>query len=310
MNRPDLEFTSISTGGTVACGIVSEQVYCWGSDEFGQIGNGLDGAGATPSQAIVKNERFTTVSAGGTHVCALSLAGTAYCWGNDASGQLGDHRGRVNSTTPIPVGDTTLVFRSISAGAAHTCALTDSGTAYCWGNNESGQLGTGSQVDSGGPALVLGGLTFLSISAGASHTCAVDTASNLHCWGDNSFGQLGVGVVVPILTVPSLVAGGGGYAAVSAGAHHTCGIALGTVRCWGRSALGEVGDGIEAVHDVIAPVTVTGLTASSITVGTNHSCAITTAFVSMCWGSNLFGALGNEYQAAFRATPQVVARPR
>ena len=119
MNRPDLSFTTISAGEAFGCGVGTDQMlYCWGSDEFGQIGNGQDGAGATPSLATVKTHRFTTVSAGGAHACALNLAGTAYCWGNDASGQLGDNR-NIHSTTPIPVVDTTLSFRTISASAAH-----------------------------------------------------------------------------------------------------------------------------------------------------------------------------------------------
>ena len=315
MNRPDLAFTSISTGVTVACGIVTEQVYCWGSDDSGQIGNGQDGAGATPSLATVKNHRFTAVSAGGSHACALNQAGTAYCWGSDEFGQLGDTIPTVpppvHSTTPIPVGDTTLVFSAISAGAQHTCALTIAGAAYCWGNNSSGQLGNGGQANASRPVLVASAVAFTAISAGASHTCAIDTATNLLCWGSNSGGQLGLGIPAGgNQMIPFLVAGGGGYTAVSSGAHHTCGIAASAVRCWGSSPKGEVGDGVvSATHVVLAPVSI-GLTASSITVGRQHSCAITTAGVSMCWGTNEYGALGNEYQAAIRATPQVVARPR
>lgn len=310
MNRPDLVFSSISTGGTFACGIVTEQVYCWGNDEFGQIGNGQDGAGATPSVATVKSHRFTAVTAGATHACALNLVGTAYCWGNDNFGQLGDNL-TVNSTTPIPVADTTLSFRAISAGDSHTCALTTAGAAWCWGNNEFGQLGIGSSGNvSLKPALVLGGITFNSISAGARHTCAIDTTSNVYCWGDNSGGQLGLGVSGGNNFVPTALPGASGYTAISAGFVHNCGISAGTVRCWGTSNNGEVGDGNENQHVVLAPTTVVGLTASSVTVGLRHSCAITTTGTSMCWGSNRFGVLGNEYQAVIRATPQVVARPR
>ena len=196
MNRPDLSFTTISAGGKFGCGIATDQMlYCWGSDEFGQIGNGQDGAGATPSLATVKTHRFTTVSAGAAHACALNLVGTAYCWGNDGSGQLGDNR-QINSSTPIPVADTSLSFRAISAGDHHTCGLTIAGAAWCWGDNSSGQLGTGSQISSSIPVLVSGGLTFTAITAGGSHTCAIDSAGNTQCWGDNSAAQLGQGTAV------------------------------------------------------------------------------------------------------------------
>jgi alpha-tubulin suppressor-like RCC1 family protein len=309
MNRPDLVFTSISTGRTFACGIVTEQVYCWGDDGSGQIGNGLDGAGATPSLATVKTHRFTTVTAGATHACALNLVGTAYCWGNDGFDKLGDPPS-INSTTPIPIADTTLSFRAITAGDNHTCALTTAGAAYCWGDNSSGQIGSGLAQSSPRPVLVAGGLVFTAISAGAAHTCAIDTAANLYCWGDNSGGQLGLGITSAPQFVPVLVSGGGGYTAVSSGEHHTCGIAVGTVRCWGTSTKGEIGNGVTTFpNTVLAPASI-GLTATSITAGRQHSCAITTTGVAMCWGTNEYGVLGNEYQAAFRATPQVVARPR
>jgi alpha-tubulin suppressor-like RCC1 family protein len=310
MNRPELSFTTISTGREFGCGIATDQnLYCWGSDASGQIGNGLDGAGATPSLATVKTHRFTTVSAGAEHACALNLTGTAYCWGNDSHGQLGDNL-LVNSSTPIPVADTTLSFRTISAGGMHTCALTQTGAAYCWGEGSQGQLGNGTGASSLVPSAVVGGLTFTSISAGAQHTCGIDTTANLYCWGDNDSAQLGTGLVSDFISVPTVVSGGGGYAAISAGTTHNCAIAGGAVRCWGFSGSGEVGDGVETQHAVTAPVNVAGLTASLISVGSRHSCAITTAGVAMCWGSNRFGTLGNEYQAVVRATPQLVARPR
>jgi alpha-tubulin suppressor-like RCC1 family protein len=310
MNRPELAFSTVSAGADFGCGITSDRLlYCWGSDSVGQIGNGLDGAGNTPELATVKSERFTSVSAGAQHACALNLVGMAFCWGNDSHGQLGDNR-LIHSTTPIPVRDTTLQFRVISAGDRHTCGVTTAGTAYCWGDGTSGQLGNTSFASSQVPIQVSGGLSFLSISAGGSHTCALEASGNVYCWGDNARGQLGNGTLSTPSTAPTQVTGGGGFTAISSGFDHTCGIAGGAVKCWGGSDWGEVGDGSEGVHDVTSPITVAGLQATVISVGASHSCAITTAGVAMCWGSNRWGALGNEYQAAARATPQVVARPR
>ncbi len=310
MNRPELSFTSISAGGDFGCGIATDQLlYCWGSDVEGQIGNGSDGAGIDPSLATVKSERFTALSAGNNHACALNQVGTAYCWGSDSDGQLGDLR-NINSTTPIPVADTALQFRSISAGARHTCGVTTIGAAYCWGDGTFGQLGNGGTGQAQVPTLVAGGLSFTSIAAGGRHTCALEASGNVYCWGDNARGQLGNGTLSTPSATPTQVTGGGGFTAISSGFDHTCGIAGGAVKCWGGSDWGEVGDGSEGVHDVTSPITVTGLQATVISVGASHSCAITAAGVSMCWGSNRWGALGNEYQAAARATPQVVARPR
>ena len=312
MNRPELSFTTISAGGEFACGISSDQLlYCWGDDTWGQVGNGSDAAGETPSLATVKSERFMALTAGRRHACALNLAGRAYCWGADTLGQLGDRSGGLmHSTTPIPILDSTLVFRSISAGNEHTCGVTTSGSAYCWGEGASGQLGNGVADSSDVPIQVSGNISFASIAAGRRHTCAVDTSGNVHCWGDNALGQLGTGSAGGVQLTPVQVSGAAGFSAIAAGDDHTCGIAGGQVRCWGQSDFGQLGDGIGTVHQVAAPVTVAGLQASSISAGQKHTCAMSTAGVAMCWGNNAWGALGNEFQAAIRATPQVVARPR
>lgn len=310
MLRPELSFLSISAGGNFGCGVTMDrELYCWGSNELGQLGNGKKAAGEIPGPATVKSERFTAVSAGAAHACALNLVGTAYCWGDDSQGQLGDHR-ELNSTTPIPVADTTLSFKAISAGFAHTCAITQTGQAYCWGDGSNGQVGTGQGQDSDVPVLVGGGATFIAIAAGGRHTCGVTNDGNMLCWGENSNGQLGTGGISTTVLTPTPVAGGGGYTAVSAGESHTCGLAGGSVRCWGQSDLGQVGDGVVSDHDVTTPITVANLQAVSISLGDRHSCAMGTDGRAWCWGSNRWGALGNEFQAAIRATPQLVARPR
>jgi alpha-tubulin suppressor-like RCC1 family protein/uncharacterized protein YjdB len=319
MNEPQLAFTTISAGGNFGCGVTTDRLlYCWGNDLSGQVGNGASGAGATPSLATVKNERFTSVSAGEEHACALNTSGRAFCWGNDQFGQLGDH-GLVNSTTPIPVNDSLRLFKAVSAGFRHTCALTLGGAAYCWGDNTFGQLGTGSfGGGSDVPVAVAGGLTFIAISAGGwidgsvegSHTCAVEVSGSMYCWGANNFGQLGNGAVGAGSSTPILVGGPGGFTTVATGGFHTCGLAGGQVSCWGRSEYGEVGDNDISYHLVGSPSMVGGLQATAVTAGRKHSCAMSAAGEAMCWGSNIFGALGNEYQAGGRATPQVVARPR
>ena len=309
MNRPEIAFTKLSAGEEFACGIATDQrLYCWGRDEQGQVGNGADGAGATPSLTTVKNERFTAISAGTAHACALNLAGRAYCWGSDSHGQLGDH-GHVNSTTPIPVLDSLTTYRAISAGARHTCAITAAGAARCWGDGTSGQLGNGTAASSDVPVLVSGNQNFIEISAGERHTCAVESSGSVYCWGANNFGQLGIGATGAAQLTPVQLPGSNSFTAIAAGAFHTCGISNTHVSCWGWSEYGEVGDGNVLDHNVPAPFVV-GLQAMSISAGAKHTCAISLVGEAMCWGSNIWGALGNEFQAGGRATPQVVARLR
>jgi hypothetical protein len=139
--------------------------------------------------------RPETITAGEYHTCALDTAGTAWCWGYDFSGQVGDgDDGQTDEYAPVQVaGGRT--FTTITAGGYHTCALDTAGTAWCWGYDFSGQVGDGDdgQTDEYAPVQVAGGRTFTTITAGASHTCALDTAGTAWCWGWDGDGQVGDG---------------------------------------------------------------------------------------------------------------------
>jgi hypothetical protein len=123
---------------------------CWGTND----GSYYDFGQSTPPSGT-----FTSVSAGGSHTCALTVAGEAVCWGSDSYGQ---------STAPA----NGLTYQEISAGGAHTCALTTAGEAVCWGYDDSGQTMP--------PA---NGLTYQTISAGDAYTCALTLAGEAVCWG-------------------------------------------------------------------------------------------------------------------------------
>jgi alpha-tubulin suppressor-like RCC1 family protein len=131
------------------------------------------------------------ISAGYFFICGVTATGAAYCWGNNEFGQLGNGSDK-DSDTPVPVSGR-LNFKSVSAAVGgHACGITTTGAAYCWGLNESGQLGNGTKKNSNVPAAVSGGLTFVSISGGHFHTCGVTTDGELYCWGAEGTG-LGVG---------------------------------------------------------------------------------------------------------------------
>jgi alpha-tubulin suppressor-like RCC1 family protein len=133
-----------------------------------------------------------SVTAGlGSHSCGLTAAGTAWCWGENTYGALGN-RSRKDSPIPVKVAGTRIFTQVVAGGfIGHTCALIGSGAGYCWGENELGQIGDGTTIDRLVPRAVTGGLSFTAIDAGFRHSCARATTGMLYCWGANGAGQLG-----------------------------------------------------------------------------------------------------------------------
>lgn len=152
----------LTSGGLHACGIPTGDVpspdqangpiYCLGENDHGQLGDGTTETSTTPVEVRGGSARYWWVSAGLYHTCALTADSSAYCWGDNTSGQLGASVG-ARSLTPVRVsGD--LRFAQIASGDEHTCGLTTEGAIYCWGSNSSGQLGNGTRVSSSTPVLV------------------------------------------------------------------------------------------------------------------------------------------------------------
>lgn len=259
---PGTSFAMVSAGGmdtsgqSYECGVTTAgAAYCLGQNGSGEIGDGTT-ADKFYAVAVLGGLTFTAVSAGGEprpsigvtrdsgvpHVCGVTTAGAAYCWGDNSFGQLGDGTTSMR-TSPVAV-QGGLSFAVVSSGGAHTCGVTTAGAAYCWGANSSGQLGGGTTTGETSPVAVLGGLTFAMVSAGGDHTCAVTTAGAAYCWGDNSAGQLGDGTATARAS-PVAVVGGLSFAKVSAGALHTCGVTIaGAAYCWGDNSAGELGTGM------------------------------------------------------------------
>jgi alpha-tubulin suppressor-like RCC1 family protein len=225
---------------------------------------------------------FSSISAGGASTCGIAVGGTAYCWGNNMNGELGNGT-RNNSATPFPVSGGH-IFISLSTGNNHTCGVTNGGAIYCWGNGTGGQFGNGNAIVSLTPVPASGGLTFSSVSSGDWHTCGITTNGAVYCWGENYDGRLGNNTTTNS-TVPVPVSGGLSFVSISAGSFHTCGTTnRGATYCWGNNSYGEIGSGVSEPAVVTPTLVSGGLNFINVSSGTFHTCGMITGGAVYCWG--------------------------
>lgn len=194
---------------------------------------------------------------------------------------------------------------SVSAGQSHTCSVSTDGIVKCWGNNASGQLGSGT-VSSAAPVEVTGLPAVDQVSAGNHHTCVLTVDGGVKCWGRNNAGQLGDGGSPGGSTPVDVVGLGSGVVALASGGWHTCAItAAGAVKCWGSDSFGQLGGAATdscvehlfpgPVPCSTTPIDVDGIAAGAIDIAAafSHSCAAMTAGSVKCWGRNHTGQLGD-----------------
>jgi alpha-tubulin suppressor-like RCC1 family protein len=297
---------AIEAGGAHTCALRwNGTVRCWGANDLGQLGNNATASESIPVDVSGLNEfEVVAISAGHSTSCAVLGDGTARCWGNNTSGQLGngDCSGFNNplchhpplevvfEKTPVQVGLGDAV--EIGNGLIHTCALLKNGTVRCWGGNGEGQLGRDLGLNPFPYPVEVSGLTHaIAISVGDRYACALLKDGKARCWGHNTSGQLGNGSTTNS-TVPVDVVGLKGAVAISAGALHTCAaLASGAVLCWGRNYYGQLGNG--STTNSTVPVAVAGLKgAVAISAGALHTCAALGSGAVRCWGANQYGQLG------------------
>ncbi len=315
--------TQISAGGSYTCALdTAGAAYCWGFNEFGQLGDGSTANSSVPvavdASGALAGLTLTQIGVGTEATCALDTAGAVYCWGFNQFGQLGDGD-TFNSSVPVAVNTSGALagktITQISVGSqGQVCALDSAGAAYCWGRlGLGGGLGDGSTSGSSVPVAVdtsgaLAGKTITQISAGTS-TCALDTAGAAYCWG---LGTLGDGSTaesnVPVAVDTSGALAGRTLTQISAGGSSTCALdTAAAAYCWGGNDAGELGDGNTTNSTVPVAVDASGALAgqalTQISAGGSSTCALDTAAAIYCWGGNFNGELGDHSTAAQSLVP-------
>jgi alpha-tubulin suppressor-like RCC1 family protein len=314
-------FRAITASNSATCALsVTQQAWCWGDNRNGQLGIGTADTARLSPTVLPTPLRFKAIAMGSEHICAISTADDAYCWGSGTDGKLGT--GVLEDSSQVPL----LVvggrkWRSIAAGGAHSCGVTTAGVPFCWGTSITGALGNPGVTQSNAPVSVSvpSGVTFTRIVTGESSTCAVATSGVGYCWGTNVVGQLGSGSTAN--SGPPIPISGGlrwreiGMTAEPSFVTHTCGVTdVASVACWGRGDRGQLGQTAPDNCTFIivwgcsrVPLPVSGVP-NSIRVVTSleSSCALTTVGEVWCWGTNSKGQLGDGTTIT-RTTPAVVS---
>lgn len=296
-------FVSVSAGAEHTCALdTAGAAYCWGSNEYGQLGAPSDTSCFREDRVVSCRLRarmvdgslqFQKVSAGGRITCGLTVVGRAYCWGDNLRGGLGEPVLR-ESPSPVAIASAAS-FSDIAAGGEHACAIRTDGVAFCWGWNDMGQLGNGgSGSGSAVPVLVNTPVRFVSVSAGEHRTCGRQSDGATFCWGSTWVNSIGGLEVVRPQTTPQRVPATDVplFASVSVGGATTCGITPQlTAHCWEANPAGGIGDGTAAGSTTPRPVSGNSRYVA-VSSGAMHTCAIDDAGLAHCWGAGAAGQLG------------------
>jgi alpha-tubulin suppressor-like RCC1 family protein len=277
----------IAGGGEHACALRDGQIWCWGWNEEGQLGDGTENSHGIPV-AVGGITGATQVAAGDRHTCALD-AGTVKCWGWNVSGQLGN--GSLASSD-VPV-DVLMGASSVGAGSHHSCAVTG-GMVQCWGDNDVGQLGNGSTTDSTTPVTVTGITNAAQVVVRDRRTYALLADGSIRAWGygcDSRLGATGQRCATNPLPLPVPLAGAA--RTLVSGYDSTCAIKMdNTLWCWGPNWAGQLGTGTYITES--QPAQVAALpNVLDVASGGSHVCAVRGDGTVVCWGSDGVNQLGD-----------------
>lgn len=303
---PDI--ASVDAVDFSTCAVARDgRAFCWGKNGLAELGTGDTVPRIVPAPTFEGIAfRQVSMSTGGAHACGIDTNGQAICWGNTEGGRMGDGTPGgmwTFATSPVPVmGGRSYI--DIAAGGDHVCAVAVDGIAYCWGHNESGQLGSGDFVNHHMPTKVAGNILFRSITAHQLITCGIATDNSAWCWGDGSSGGLGNGTT-NTTNVPVAVSGQHAFDSIQLGLWSTCGVTTtGAGYCWGSNTAGELGIGTFSNLQLVPALVTGGLTWKNISPGLLYTCGVAAGGGGYCWGNNYFGERGDgDFPANDRPEP-------
>lgn len=274
----------VATGGSSSSSVGGGGVGGAGGGGQGGGGDATGGGGARPLGVA-------DITAGTGHTCAVLTDGSGWCWGVNTFGQLGNGAAS-DFFEPQPVSGLSDLAQISAGPTGHTCAVTGAGAVHCWGFNDRGQLGDGSQIDKSVPSTAVPlGEPATGVVAGGQHSCAILADQSVWCWGYGMFGQLGNGANLDSAT-PVQVQGVSTAQELALGTAHSCArLSDGSVSCWGQNFFGQLGSpgGSSSTPQEIGGFFVAG----ALGAGDEHMCAVASNQSVACWGRGEHLQLGN-----------------
>ncbi len=275
---------------------------CWGYNNELQLGDSSRGARLTPGPPVPGLTDVVQLNAGYEHTCAVTRAGSVWCWGNNAYGQLGFAG---ETVAPVEVqnlggpADEVKCHGAEQNATGYTCARMRTGRVRCWGSNSYAELGNGTHVASVTPIEVLNLTDAVGIGLAEFSACAVKSTGKVVCWGYNGAGQLAgqlaTGSTAQFLTTPEEVLGLSDVHMVEGGENHWCAVAGPDrrVNCWAQDYEGVLGNGPPIGGVVTTVVNLPVIDVAEVRTGWRSTCIRQQDGDVACWGRNLEGQLGN-----------------
>ncbi len=327
-NDDNSKWLIVAAGGDHVCGIDENfQLWCWGRDDKGQIGNGVTQNYVSKPYKVIVNgvDKWRYVAVNKFSTCAIDDTNSLYCWGDDSFSKLGDMGWGIVSIPERVVNVDGTGWKNVAVGYEHICAFDVNDNLWCWGRNTDGNGNFGQLLTGRGLKVYTRPLevfypenvTWINVSAGGNHTCGINAKHELWCWGNNMEGELGVtepfsfnSAEMPYMGMdfPVKVENSEGtlWKQVAGGYYHTCALDInGKVWCWGYNFTGSLG-----WNGGNSSLPVSGITIkfNRISAGGFHNCGLTTDGVLYCWGNNFAGQLGTgDYESG--PEPRAVKNP-
>ncbi len=269
--------------------------WSWGYNAQGNLGNNNTNNTSSPVSVVGGFTDWTDINTSGRHTLGVRTNGTAWAWGCDQRGQLGDNT-TSNASSPTSVVGGFTDWSSVSSGTNHSLGLRVSGSVWGWGCNQCGVIGDNTITDKSSPVSTVGGFSdWCQISTGQNHSAAVRTGGAVWAWGRNLCGQLGDNATTNKSSPISVVGGFTDWCQVSVAGSHSLAVRTGgTAWAWGDNTAGRLGDNTTTASS--SPVSVVGsfMNWCQISAGLTHSLALRNSGSVWAWGCNNCGQLGDE----------------